>query len=72
MAIHPHEIKANIMSSTSPNITFQRALVGDKATKWEQMVAKITIVTLNNERYTFYGAYTRGPIFGPLNVFTHD
>ena len=48
-----YDTVAKIMSSMPLNIYFRRALVGDTSEKWEDLVAKITHITLNNERDGF-------------------
>ena len=50
---HPHDTVANIMRSTPLNISFRRALVGDKLDEWEDLVAKITHINLTDERDLF-------------------
>lgn len=46
---HLHDPVEKIMSTTQLIIPFRRALVGDKLEEWDEMVARITHVILNNE-----------------------
>jgi hypothetical protein len=50
---HPHDTIETIMSTTSLNISFHRALVGDKVIEWQNLMDKIAQVNLTNERDTF-------------------
>jgi len=43
-----HDTVVNIMRSTPPNISFRRALLGDKLDEWEDLIAKITHIYLFN------------------------
>lgn len=49
----PHDIVANIMRSTPPNISFRTALVGGKLHDWEDSVAKIAHIDLADKRDLF-------------------
>jgi hypothetical protein len=50
---YPHVTVANIMNQMLLNISFRRALVGDKMTTWNNLVAKISAYQLSNRRDIF-------------------
>jgi hypothetical protein len=51
---YSHATVANVMNQTPWNISFRRALVGDKLTAWHNLVAKITSYHVSDGRDTFY------------------
>ncbi|WVZ94235.1 hypothetical protein U9M48_040149, partial [Paspalum notatum var. saurae] len=50
---YPHASVANVMNHRPLNISFLRALVGDKQTAWNNLVAKVCNIQLSNERDIF-------------------
>jgi hypothetical protein len=48
-----HATVANVTNQTPWNISFRRALVGDKLTAWHNLVAKTTSYHLSDGRDTF-------------------
>ena len=44
---------ANVLNSRPLNVSFRRALSGNKLTQWLQLVSKVADVTLNNEKDAF-------------------
>ena len=52
-----HDTVANIMSTTPLNISFQRALVGNKLVAWHDLVAKIANISLNDQIDSFRYGY---------------
>lgn len=51
---HQQDVIETTMPITSLNISFHRALVGDKLIEWQNLVGKIAQVNLTNERDTLF------------------
>ena len=59
------------MRSTPLNISFRRALVGDKLDEWENLVAKITHIYITDERDLFiWSLHNNSQLMA--NVSSHD
>ena len=58
-----HDTVANIMSTTPLNISFQRALVGNKLVAWHDLVAKIANISLNDQIDSFRWLQTKNKHF---------
>ena len=54
-----HISVANAFNSTSLNISFRRALVGEKLLKWNELVAKIIFVQLDDQHDSVKRSLTR-------------
>ena len=50
---YPHDTVVNVIHQTPLNVSFWRALVGDKLIAWHNLVAKISGQQLSNGRDTF-------------------
>ena len=50
---YPHNTMVVVMNQVPLNISFRKALVGDKMTAWNKLVAKITNNQLSNGRDIF-------------------
>ena len=50
---YPHDTLPNVIHQTPLNVSFRRALVGDKLIAWHNLVAKISGQQLSNGRDTF-------------------
>jgi len=50
---YPHITMVVVMNQVPLNISFRKALVGDKMTSWNKLVAKITNTQLSNGRDIF-------------------
>ena len=58
-----HDIVANIMSTTPLNISFPRALLGNKLVAQHDLVAKIANITLNDQIDSFRWLQTKNKQF---------
>jgi hypothetical protein len=56
---YPHATVANVMSSTPLNISFRRALVGEKLNEWLRLVAQVSNFNLTQGRDTFVWHFTK-------------
>ena len=45
---------ANVLNSAPLNVSFRRALVGNKLLEWQSLVARIAFINLNEGRDIFY------------------
>ena len=50
---YPRDIVVNVMNKNPLNISFRRALTGDKLTSWHNLVAKISLQQLSQGRDSF-------------------
>jgi len=64
-----HISVANAFASTPFNISFRRSLVGEKLLKWNELVAKIAFVQLDDQQDSIKWGLTRHRIFhSAINV----
>jgi hypothetical protein len=69
---YPQKVVADVMIQMPPNITFRRALAGDKLTTWHNLVAKIADFHLSNGRDVFawsmhrHGEFSIRPMYSFL------
>jgi hypothetical protein len=50
---HPHDTVVNVMNQNPLNISFRRALTGDKLISWHNLVAKVSLQQLSQGRDNF-------------------
>jgi hypothetical protein len=69
---YPHATVANVMNQTPwNNISFRRALVGDKLTAWHNLVAKTTSYHLSDGRDTFTWGFHRHGNFTMTSMYQY-
>ena len=62
---------ANVFNSRSLNVSFRRALLGNKLTPWLQLVSKVTDVALNNEKDVFVWSPNKNGLFTVKSMYSN-
>ena len=66
-----HISVANAFASTPLNISFRRSLVGEKLLKWNELVAKIAFVQLDDLQDSIKWSLTRQGSFTVQSMYKH-
>jgi len=66
-----HISVANAFASTPFNISFRRSLVGEKLLKWNELVAKIAFVQLDDQQDSIKWSLTRQGSFTVQSMYKH-
>ncbi|WVZ51657.1 hypothetical protein U9M48_002779 [Paspalum notatum var. saurae] len=64
-----HILVANVVSATPLNISFRRALVGDNLLKWNDLVAKVAFVQLDNYNDSIHWTLSKHGFFSVQSMY---
>jgi hypothetical protein len=62
---------ANVLNSTSLNVSFRRTLVGNKLLEWQSLVARVSFINLNEGRDTFVWNLNNNGLFSVKSMYKY-
>ena len=62
---------ADVLNSTPLNVSFRRALVGNKLLEWQSLVARVAFINLNEGQDTFFWNLNNNGLFSVTFMYKY-